>query len=113
MKKKNGMAVRLMRIESTLVNDIHKTLTEKHPLITLYTIFDGFLVDHEHKDMLIKMIEQKGREYLGFEPKLKVYSNCHEDVKETIQKVTDLIDDNGVDITTMPKIVDESILLDC
>jgi len=104
VKKKNGMAVKLMKIESTLINDIHNTLTDKFPSITLYSIFDGFLVDQEHKDFLIKMIQQKGKEYLEFEPKLKVCSNCPDEVKEAKQKVVDLIDDNGVDITRMPTI---------
>lgn len=98
VKKKNGMAVKLMKIESALVNDIYKTLTDKYPLITLYSIFDGFLVDQEHKMILIKMIQRKGKEYLEFEPKIKMTT-------PTTVDVINIINDNGIDILTMPNTV--------
>lgn len=89
-----------MRSESELVNSIYENLCTVHPDAIVHTVFDAFIVEKKYLETLRKLIEAKGKDYLGFLPKYKVDGDIREG-KSFIQ-----INDNGIDITKMPAIAE-------
>jgi hypothetical protein len=105
--KKNGMVIKLMQSESFLVNDlIMNEVANKHPDTICYGIFDGFLVEQKYSDTLIEIINQKGKEYLKFIPKIKVSSDAlAPSVTPKRKTCTEERVNTGADIMSMPTTV--------
>ena len=102
LPKRNGMVLRLMLSESTLVNTlVMPEFKTSYPNGVCYQIFDGFLVEGKYSDKLISIVNRKGTEYLKFTPKFKIETDTNmSDLKTTI--------DNGTGITTLPTSIDST-----
>jgi hypothetical protein len=107
LPKRNGMAIKLMKSESHLINElVVGEFSSQYPDAKCYTIFDGLLVDQQHAGALIEVIDNKGKEYLKFNPAIK-----HDEVEKQPnvvaprrQRIEELVN-AGADITSMPTTV--------
>lgn len=111
LPKRNGMAIKLMKSESYLINEmIIAEFGSQYPDAKCYTIFDGLLVDKKYAGALIKTINKNGIAYLKFDPAIK-----HDEVQKEINSVpckrkrVEEIVNAGADITKMPTTADESL----
>lgn len=73
LPKKNGLAIKLMKSESYLVNNlIINNLSTNHPNSICYGIFDGLVIEPKYVDELKQIVKDNGNSYLGFTPKIKI-----------------------------------------
>lgn len=76
ISKRNGLAIRLMQSESYLINNlIISEFATTYPDSICYTVFDGFLLEENYLNVLLQIIDENGKDYLGFDPKYKININ--------------------------------------
>ena len=75
LPKRNGMVIKLMKSESYLINNIllnELLLLSQHHPIECYTVFDAMLIDQDNSNNLMNVLNEQGKTYLGFQPKVKI-----------------------------------------